>query len=280
MQDILRQHTEALIFAAPEPIILIEIREALSESLETEVSEEAVLEAIDAVQKKFSAPEHAFELTEMAGGYQFLTKGAYHHSLAIHLKQTTRKRLSQTAMETLALVAYKQPVSKPAMEDIRGVSCDYAVQKLLEKELVAIVGRAETPGKPLLYGTTDKFMDYLGINSLEELPKPKDFRAVENSIGDQPSADIEVVEITPEEKLEMEFKAREGAELERKASELQAKVKQEEEVKEVEEGTEIAATTEANKEVTTTEVNETEETEATMKTAQEAVNTAKPDENA
>ena len=107
--------------------------------------------------------------------------------MAIHLRQATKKRLSQAAMETMAIVAYKQPVSKSELEEIRGVSCDYAIQKLLEKELVIISGRSEGPGRPLLYGTSDKFMDYMGINSLNDLPKPKDFKEAENSIGDTPA---------------------------------------------------------------------------------------------
>jgi segregation and condensation protein B len=126
-------------------------------------------------------------LVDIADGYQFMTKGAYHNTIAIHLKQTTKKRLSQAAMETLAIIAYKQPVSKSELEEIRGVSCDYAVQKLLEKELVVIGGRSEGPGRPLLYNTSDKFMDYLGIRSMNDLPKPKDFKEVENTIGNAPS---------------------------------------------------------------------------------------------
>ena len=101
-----------------------------------------------------------------------------------NIKQNTKTRLSQAAMETLAIIAYKQPVSKSELEEIRGVSCDYALQKLLEKELVLITGRSESPGRPLLYGTSDKFMEYMGINALSDLPKPKDFKEVENSIGE------------------------------------------------------------------------------------------------
>jgi len=91
-------------------------------------------------------------------------------------------------------VAYKQPVSKSELEEIRGVSCDYALQKLLDKELVFITGRSEGPGRPLLYGTTEKFMDYLGINSLTDLPKPKEFRDDENSVG----APVTLDEPTPQ----------------------------------------------------------------------------------
>ncbi len=148
-----------------------------------EVTAEAISEAISQIRAQFQQEDFAFELVEIAGGYQFLTKGAYHNTVAVHLKQTTKKRLSQAAMETLAIVAYKQPVSKSDLEEIRGVNCDYALQKLLDKELVMITGRSQGPGRPLLYGTSEKFMDYLGINSLQDLPKLKDFKEVENTVG-------------------------------------------------------------------------------------------------
>ena len=181
--ELLKQHIEALIFASPQPIAVSDLKTVLDESLQAAIGEDVIREAIAGSQNQFRDDRYAFELVEIAGGWQFLTKGAYHNSVAIHLKQTTRKRLSQAALETLALVAYKQPVSKSELEEIRGVSCDYALQKLLDKELVFITGRSDGPGRPLLYGTTEKFMDYLGINSLTDLPKPKEFRDEENSVG-------------------------------------------------------------------------------------------------
>lgn len=182
--ELLQQHLQALIFAAPQAISLAEMQTVVEETFQTPVAPEVVQEAITAIQNLFKGDQFAFELVEIAGGYQFLTKGAYHATVALHLKQNTKKRLSQAAMETLAIIAYKQPVSKSELEEIRGVSCDYALQKLLEKELVLITGRSESPGRPLLYGTSDKFMEYMGINALSDLPKPKDFKEVENSIGE------------------------------------------------------------------------------------------------
>jgi len=182
--EFLKQHIEALIFVSPQAIPLGDIQTVLAEVFQTEVTEADILAAIEQTRTQYQAPEHAFELVEIAGGYQFMTKGAYHNTVAVHLKQTTKRRLSQAALETLALVAYKQPVTKTDLEAIRGVNCDYALQKLLEKELVLIVGRSEGPGRPLLYATSDKFMDYLGIKTLADLPKPKDFKEVENTIGE------------------------------------------------------------------------------------------------
>lgn len=186
--ELLKQHLEALIFASPQPIALGEMKTAVDEALQADVPEQALLDVLQQTFEQYRGEQYAFELVEIAGGYQFMTKGAFHNIVAIHLKQTTKKRLSQAALETLALVAYKQPVSKTELEEIRGVSCDYALQKLLEKELVMISGRADGPGRPLLYATTDKFMDYLGLKTLADLPKPKDFKEVENSIGEIPES--------------------------------------------------------------------------------------------
>ncbi len=189
-------HIEALIFASPQAVSMADIKLVLDEALQTDVAEADIRASIEAIKKQYQAEQFSFELVEIAGGYQFLTKGAFHHTIAVHLKQTTRKRLSQAALETLALVAYKQPVSKSELEDIRGVNCDYALQKLLEKELVFITGRSDGPGRPLLYGTTEKFMDYFGINSLTDLPKPKDFKEIENSVGEAPMAEEQVANFT------------------------------------------------------------------------------------
>ncbi|MCB0528573.1 MAG: SMC-Scp complex subunit ScpB [Saprospiraceae bacterium] len=189
----MKQHIAALIFASPQPVSAADIRSVLEESLQTEVLDADVAQALEDIAEQYRHDDFPFELVEIAGGYQFMTKGAYHHTIAVYLKQTTKKRLSQAALETLALIAYKQPVSKPELEEIRGVNCDYALQKLLEKELVIITGRSEGPGRPLLYATSDKFMDYLGIKSLADLPKPKDFKEIENTVGEAPN----IEEFTP-----------------------------------------------------------------------------------
>lgn len=147
-----------------------------------DVPEEDIVAAIQRIEEKFSVEEFSFQLFKAAGGYQFLTKPAYQASIGIMLKQQSKKRLSTSAMETLSIIAYKQPISKTEIENIRGVNCDYAVQKLLDKGLIEITGKAETIGRPMLYGTTQKFMEYFGINDLLELPVPKEF-TTENSIG-------------------------------------------------------------------------------------------------
>ena len=148
------------------------------------VPEEDIMGAIQRLEEKYVSDDYAFQLFKAAGGYQFLTKPAYQASISILLKQQSKKRLSTSAMETLSIIAYRQPISKTEIENIRGVNCDYAVQKLLDKGLIEITGKAETIGRPMLYGTTLKFMEYFGISDLAELPAPKDFTSEVNTIGD------------------------------------------------------------------------------------------------
>jgi segregation and condensation protein B len=182
--DFLQNHIEALIFCSPTPVKLADIKSCLSEMFNADVPEEDIVNAIKRLEDKFLSEEFSFQLNKAGGGYQFLTKPAYQSSIAILLKQQSKKRLSTSAMETLAIIAYKQPISKTDIENIRGVNCDYAVQKLLDKGLVEIKGKAETIGRPMLYGTSPKFMEYFGINDLADLPVPKDFTSEINVIGE------------------------------------------------------------------------------------------------
>ena len=152
---------------------------------EADIPEKDILEAIGVLTTKYQSEEHSFEIDHVGGGYQFLTKPAYQTSIGILLKQQSKKRLSNSAMETLSIIAYKQPVTKGEMEQVRGVNCDYSVQKLLEKGLVEIKGKSENIGRPLLYGTSEQFMEYFGINDISELPTLKDFSMEENVIGEE-----------------------------------------------------------------------------------------------
>ena len=197
--EYLAQHIESIIFATPEPVSLKEIRNCLQETFETKFKKEEILQAIEQLQLRYQQDEYAFEIIEIADGYQFMTKAAFHQTVGTYLKQTTKKRLSRAALETLSIVAYKQPVTKSELEKIRGVSCDYSIQKLLEKELVSILGRDEGPGRPLLYGTSEKFMDYFGLKSLKDLPQPKDFKEPENQIGEKAPIEENIIPSSEEE---------------------------------------------------------------------------------
>ena len=150
-----------------------------------QVQESDVLSAISSIQEKFNHDSFSFGLFLSGGGFQFLTKSDYHLLIGEFQDRKANKKLTAAALETLAIIAYKQPVAKSEIEQIRGVSSDYTIQKLMEKELVEIKGRSEDVGKPLLYGTSTYFMDYFGINNLEELPKLKEFIETENQIGEK-----------------------------------------------------------------------------------------------
>lgn len=183
--NVLDLHIESLIFAAAQPISSKEIAECLEAIFDQGIALQEIDQALDRIVEKFRSDDFAFEVAEIAGGYQFLTKGAYHRTVGQHLKLSAKKMLSKSALETLSIIAYKQPVSKSEVEQIRGVNCDYTLQKLLERELVAIKGRSDGPGRPLLYGTSDKFMDYFGLKNIGDLPKLKDFKETENQIGEE-----------------------------------------------------------------------------------------------
>lgn len=183
--DFLQNHIEALIFCAATPLKETEINSCLTEMFEAEAATKDISDALTNIEEKFKEDSFSFELVKSGGGYQFLTKPAYQASIGILLKQQSKRRLSTSAIETLSIIAYKQPVTKLEMEQIRGVNCDYSVNRLLDKGLVEIKGKAETIGRPILYGTSNQFMDYFGINDINELPSPKDFSQPENEIGEE-----------------------------------------------------------------------------------------------
>jgi len=174
-------HIEALIFASDKPLTNNDVLELINNAfafLEERITIEQVEAAVAGIREKYSAEFYPFEVRESGGGWQFLTKRDFHRTIAQLNGDKFLKRLSTAAMETLAIIAYKQPITKGEIEAIRGVNSDYSVQKLLEKELIVISGRNENlPGKPLVYSTSKNFMDYFGLNSTDELPKIKEVLA-------------------------------------------------------------------------------------------------------
>ena len=147
----LQQHIEALLFASEQSITVNDIKVILTAFTTEEIAEETIIDCLAAIQEKYSADEFVFEVVEMSNGYQFLSKKAYYDLLNMLIIHKEKKKLSTAAMETLAIIAYKQPITKSEIELIRGVNCDYSVQKLLEKDLISISGRSSGPGKPILY---------------------------------------------------------------------------------------------------------------------------------
>lgn len=174
-------HIEVLIFASDKPLTALEITELINNAfafLEERVTLDKVESCIEGIKEKYASEFYPFEVAESGGGLQFLTKKDYHQTIAQLNGDKFLKRLSTAALETLAIIAYKQPVTKGEIEAIRGVNSDYSVQKLLEKELIMISGRNENlPGHPLVYATSKTFMDYFGINSTDDLPKIKEVLA-------------------------------------------------------------------------------------------------------
>jgi segregation and condensation protein B len=174
-------HIEVLIFASEKPLTALEIVELINNAfgfLEERVTLDQVESCIEGIKEKYASEFYPFEVKESGGGLQFLTKKDYHKTLAQLNGDKFLKRLSSAALESLAIIAYKQPITKGEIEKIRGVNSDYSVQKLLEKELIIIAGRDEkAPGHPLIYTTSRTFMDYFGINSTADLPKIREVLA-------------------------------------------------------------------------------------------------------
>jgi segregation and condensation protein B len=168
-------HIEALIFASDKPLTAIEMTELLNNAfgfMDDKLTLDQICSGIEGIVEKYKTEFYPFEVRESGGGWQFLSKKLYHKTIAQLNGEKFLKRLSTAALETLAIVAYKQPITKGEIESIRGVNSDYSIQKLLEKELIVIIGRNEDmPGKPLIYSTSKSFMDYFGINQTSDLPR-------------------------------------------------------------------------------------------------------------
>ncbi len=167
---------EGLIFASEDPINAAEIEKAIVaiDGDSAEVSVDGIEKAIEIINQKYEPSYFPFKIVKIAGGYIFATKPELSKYLGYLNSEKIKRRLSQASLETLSIIAYKQPITKPDIEAIRGVNSDYILSTLLDKRLITIVGRAETVGRPLLYGTTDDFLKYFGLNRISDLPKPRE----------------------------------------------------------------------------------------------------------
>ena len=190
MDHRLIRHIESIIFASDHPVSAKEIARTINKALHLEVKPKEVEEGIQRLQEQYREGDYSFEIVHVNQGFVFMTKGAYHNTIGTFLKLEAGKKLTRVAMETLAIIAYKQPVTRTEIDSIRGVNSDYAIQKLLEKELVIIAGRSEGPGRPLLYKASAKFFEYFGLSSEKDLPKLKDFENVAQQIGEQGPIEI------------------------------------------------------------------------------------------
>jgi len=168
---------EAMLFVSDKPLFVNEIKGVLEDAEARQVKD-----TLTELAKEYEDTNRAFRVKEMAGGYQIVTNTVLAPWLKKLYKTSGADRLTGPSLETLAIVAYKQPASKPEIEAIRGVNVDGVLKTLIEKSLVRIVGRRETVGRPILYGTTSEFLQYFGLNSLEELPKLEEFNITEKDI--------------------------------------------------------------------------------------------------
>ncbi|MCX6208494.1 MAG: SMC-Scp complex subunit ScpB [Bacteroidetes bacterium] len=180
-------HIEALIFASDKPLTVLDIVELINNAfgfIDERVTLDQIESCIEGIKEKYNSEFYSFEVKESGGGLQFLSKPSFHKTIAQLNGDKFLKRLSNAALESLAIIAYKQPITKGEIEKIRGVNSDYSVQKLLEKELIVISGRNEhQPGQPLLYATSKNFMDYFGINTTDDLPKIREVLAEQITEG-------------------------------------------------------------------------------------------------
>lgn len=180
MDKIYNSIIEALIFASDDVITSNEIINAIKEidGDDTDISASDIDNCVESLNEKYNQAEISFHIIKIAGGYSFATRPDYAKYLGYLSTEKSKRRLSQAALETLAIIAYKQPITKPEIESIRGVNSDYMINTLLEKNLITIKGRAETIGRPLLYSTTDEFLKYFGLDKISDLPKPREIEEI------------------------------------------------------------------------------------------------------
>jgi segregation and condensation protein B len=173
-----QQVLEVLFFATNEPLTVKQVMDIFAILEEGEqpipIDADAIVAHVEELNREYERSNRPFRIVKVAGGYQFATRPEFAVWLGKMVKERSKRKLSVSALETLAVIAYKQPVTKPEIESIRGVNVDYVLHTILERGLVAIIGRASTPGRPLLYGTTREFLKHFGINDLSELPKPRE----------------------------------------------------------------------------------------------------------
>lgn len=200
---------EALLFASQEPLGVAQMCTAVKETAKdilqaceglpgdensrpapewvaplADTTEEMVSECLNALITRYEQEKHAFTLVERANGWRIAARGEYAEWCRALYPGKKVQRLSQPALETLAIVAYRQPITKAGIEAVRGVSVDAMVQQLIDRGLVKIEGRADLPGRPLLYGTTEAFLDYFGIRTLDEMPNAGELRRVKLPEGE------------------------------------------------------------------------------------------------
>ena len=180
MDNIYNSIIEALIFSSDEPLSGNDIIKAIKgiDGEDTEITLSDIENCVNSLNENYLSQNNAFNILKIANGYLFATTEDNAKYVGYLSSERTKRRLSPAALETLSIIAYKQPITKPELESIRGVNSDHILSSLLEKYLIAITGRADSVGRPLLYGTTDEFLKYFGLNNLTDLPKPREIEEI------------------------------------------------------------------------------------------------------
>jgi len=178
---------EAILFAMGNSVELKQLADAIGK---TQEETQAILLSMQ--NTRYSIPESGIMLLDLDGAWQLCTKKQYYSSLITIAKTPRKPQLTDTVMETLSIIAYKQPVTKSQIEQIRGVSCDHAVNKLLEYDLIQEVGRLNVPGRPILFATTENFLRYFGVSSTDELPQLSEVQIEDFRAEAEAEADVKV----------------------------------------------------------------------------------------
>lgn len=180
MSNFYKSIVEALIFSSDEPLSENEIIRTIKgiDGEDAEINNQIITDIVTELNNEYSNTGRSINIVKIAGGFLFATKEEYAKYLGFLSSEKSKRRLSQAALETLAIIAYKQPITKPEIESIRGVNSDYILASLLDKKLITISGRAETIGRPLLYSTTKEFLIYFGLNNIQDLPKPREIEEI------------------------------------------------------------------------------------------------------
>lgn len=173
MNNQLKAILEVLIFLSQEPLTLDKIKEVLGE-----VPEEELQAALQELESAFRQEGHGIQIVQTGGGYLFTTKPEHDQWVRRLLQIEKKTRLSIAGLETLSVIAYHQPVTQAEVSAIRGVDSTYSIKSLLQKKLIKIVGRKKAPGNPLVYRTSEKFLEYFGLNSLDDLPKEEEIAKI------------------------------------------------------------------------------------------------------
>ena len=174
-------HVEALIFASDRALSTLELTDLINQAfgfMEDKIPMDQVEAAVEGITEKYAAEFYPFEVRQSGGGWQFLTKKEYHKTIAQLNGDKFLKRLSVAALETLAIIAYRQPITRADLEAVRGVAVDGVMQTILDRGLIRIAGRSDIPGRPLLYETTQHFMEHFGLKTLDDLPNAAELRKI------------------------------------------------------------------------------------------------------